>query len=115
MAEHRDELPEAPQHHHDDDRQTVVPEPSIATIIERMKARSDGSSGHAQNGGSSPPFARSKNLQTVGKPSFLPSQTVDSSVGYTKLLHNPPDRSEPKPLNDHAALFISEGETRMKT
>ena len=100
MAEHRDELPEAPQHHHDDDRQTVVPEPSIATIIERVKARSDGSSAHAQNGGSSPPFARSKNLQTVGKPSFLPSQTVDLSVCYTKLLHNSDGRLGHKSLND---------------
>ena len=88
MAEHRDELPEAPQHHHDDDRQTVAPEPSIATIIERMKARSDGSSAHAQNGGSSPPFARSKNIQTVGKPSFLPSHTVGPGVCSTDLLHN---------------------------
>jgi integrase len=88
MAEHSDELPEAPQHHHNDDRKTVVPEPSITTIIERIRARSKGSSGDAQKAEGSPPFARSKNLQTVGKPSFLPSPTVDSSVCYTNLLHN---------------------------
>ena len=46
------------------------------------------------------PFARSKNLQTVGKPSFLPSQTVDLSVFYTKLLHNGDRRLGAKPLND---------------
>ena len=45
------------------------------------------------------PFARSKNLQTIGKPSFLPSQTVDSSVCYTKLLHNGDRRLGAKPLN----------------
>ena len=49
-AEHGDELPEASQHHHGDDRQTVAPEPSIETIIKRIRARSEGSSGDAQNG-----------------------------------------------------------------
>ena len=99
MPEHSDELPEAPQHHQDDDGETVAPEPSIETIIKRIRARSEGSSGDAQNGAGSPPFARSKNLQTIGKPSFLPSQTVDSSVCYTKLLHNGDRRLGAKPLN----------------
>ena len=98
MAKPSDKLPEAPQHHHDDDQKTVVPEPSITTIIKRIRARSEGSSGDAQNGGSSPPFARSKNLQTVGKPSFLPSPTVDLSVCYTKLLHKGDRRLASKPL-----------------
>ena len=44
MAKPSDELPEAPQHHHKDDRQTVVPEPSIETIIKRIRARSERSS-----------------------------------------------------------------------
>ena len=60
MAKPSDELPEAPQSHLNDDPQTVAPEPSIATIIDRIKARSNGSSADAQNGGSSPPFARSR-------------------------------------------------------
>ena len=33
-ADHSDELPEASHHRHDDDRQTVVHEPSSPTIIE---------------------------------------------------------------------------------
>ena len=45
------------------------------------------------------PFARSKNLQTVVKPSLLPSPTVDSSVCYTKLLHNGHGRLGAKRLN----------------
>ena len=99
MAERNEEPPETPTGHHDDDRQTVAPEPSIETIIKRIRARSEGSSADAQNGRVSPPFARSKNLQTVGKPSFLPSQTVDPSVCYTKLLRNSDRRLGAKSLN----------------
>ena len=100
MAERNEEPPETPTGHQDDDRKTVAPEPSIEAIIKRIRARSEGSSAHAQNGAGSHPFARSKNLQTVGKPSFLPSQTVDPSVCYTKLLHNSDRRLGAKPLND---------------
>ena len=50
MPKHSAELPDAAQHNHHDDRQTVVPEPSIETIIKRIRARSEGSSADAQNG-----------------------------------------------------------------
>jgi hypothetical protein len=79
--------------------QPIAPEPSIKAIVERIRARSGGTSADARNAAGSPPFARSRNPQTVGKPSFLPSPTVKSGVCYTKLLHNGDGRLEAKPLN----------------
>ena len=59
MAERNEEPPETPTGHQDDDRKTVAPEPSIEAIIKRIRARSEGSSAHAQKAAGSPPFARS--------------------------------------------------------
>ena len=70
-------------------------------MVKRQSGRSSGVEHNLAKVGveGSNPFARSRNLQTVEKPSFLPSQTVDSSVCYTKLLHSGSGRLGAKPLN----------------
>ena len=63
MAKRSEGSSEASQRALNDDDEAVAPEPSIETIIKRIRARSEGSSADAQKAEGSPPFARSRFLQ----------------------------------------------------
>ena len=88
MAERNEEPPETPTGHQDDDQETVAPEPSIETIIKRIRARSEGSSADAQDGHDAIPSPApffSNSLEALTKPSPIRS---GASVVSTRRLHN---------------------------
>lgn len=88
VAERGPNAPDAPERLASDDQQTVVREPTIAHIVERIRARSKRPSVHAQDDLRSPPFARSSRSEIVGNQTLPPSRTASRSVCYTDLLQS---------------------------
>ena len=68
MPKRLPELPDAPEGLDQDDPETVAGEPSVATIIKRIRERSEGSSTDAREGHCSPPFARSRLYHAINCP-----------------------------------------------